>query len=170
MRSAAAACVERRRIIMGSPSVHTRAMTRAGEVPFIREQRPQHLVELLTTRRHEGAPQHALLDGAELAHHGVAARVGYRGARFQAANTDGAESEVEEQPCGLEEEPGAPEGRAEHEAPFGGVTRGIELADLQQAHGALAPAWNDRERGVASRLPLAAAPFDEPAELLGVGR
>ena len=136
-------------------------------MPFIGEQRPEHLVELLTTRGHECAPQHALFNRTELAHHGVAAGVGHRGARLEAADADGAEGEVEKEPRRVEEETGAPERRAEHEAPLGGVKRGIQLANLQQAHRAVGPSGHDREGGVAACLPLATAPVDEPAELLG---
>ena len=74
------------------------------------------------------------------------------------------ERKIHHQRRAFAEEAVAPELRANREAPFRGAKRGIQLANLKEAHRRVVPFRNDREAQVPSRLALANGPGDESLE------
>ena len=115
----------------------TRSTTSAhvGGAPVVGEDRPEHLVVTRAVRGDERAAQHAFLHGAELAHGRVRASVPCRDARLETMDAERVEREGHEEAGGLDEQPGTPVRRAEHDTPLGRVPVRIEEPQLQQPHG-----------------------------------
>ena len=66
--------------------------------------------------------------------------------------------------------PGAPVGRAEHEAPLRGLEGGVQLPHLEDAHRGVGPGRHHREADVAAGRLLGVGPGDEPLEAFDRGR
>ena len=77
---------------------------------------------------------------------------------------DDFEREVDDERRGVEEDPRAPERRADREAPLGRAEPGLELADLEDPDSRVHVVRHDRETNVVAGGPLAVRPRDEPLE------
>src|SRR5947199_7982042 len=112
----------------------------------------------------ERLAQHAFLDRADLHQRAVATAVLDGGPRFEAADADGAERELEHQARTRLEHSGAPELRADREAPFGGVEAGTEVANLEDADCRVVTLDRDGKARVLAGCTLAVRPRDETFE------
>src|SRR3954465_11507542 len=95
-----------------------------SRLPVLVENRPQHLVEVLTVLQ-ERLPQYAFLHRAHLAERAVAAAVTDRRARPQTGHADRAEREADQQLRAVLEHARAPERRSDREPPLRGAEPGL---------------------------------------------
>src|SRR5688572_981351 len=117
----------------------------------------------------ERSAQHAFLHGAEFAQCAVAASVRYRRARFEPAHTEYFNRKVHHHAPSVHEHARAPELRAEHEAPFRRLERGLELAHLKQSNCRGHAVRHYRETRSAAGRPFGADPRNELLETFDRG-
>src|SRR5262249_50289796 len=108
--------------------------------------------------------------GADLDERAVTASVGDGRPRFEAADAEDVEREVEHEVRALLEHAGSPERRAYREAPFGQIEAGIQLTNLEDPDGRVETRQRDGEADILSRRPLMVRPRDEALEALDIGR
>src|SRR4051794_11251562 len=132
-------------------------------VPLRRDDAPEYLV-VIDAVPQERPPQHAFGDRAKLAERGVAAAVLHGGARLDAVHAKFLEGKAQHRARARLEQAGAPEARAEREAPFSRRECRIELPHLDDADDLVVSPRHDPEADIASRRLLTARPLDEALE------
>src|SRR5882724_4710618 len=115
--------------------------------PVFFEDSPKRLIEILPVAE-ERLPENALLYGSQLAERAVASAVADGRAGFEAVHADRFEGELHDEFGTFLEHAGAPEGRADCEAPFRSPEPRFGRTDLKDSDGRVRVADRHRKAGI----------------------